>query len=510
MIARVRTSALHGVYGIPVDVEVEVRGGTPKFTIIGLGDGAIRESKDRVVAAIRASGFQMPGGPVLVSLAPAELKKEGSSFDIAIALGILAASHQLEPALLEKVSVHGELSLDGSIKGVRGVLPMAMAAKSSGQKVVCVPASHWAEVSLIKNIKVIGVESLPELCAILKGELSPGEPQFVSVAADHAGPKFEDVWGQERAKRALTIAAAGGHNTLLVGPPGCGKSMLADALRTILPPLEEDELLEVAKIHSAVGNPVAPFLSGNRPFRAPHHVVSDIGLVGGGSNPKPGEISLAHRGILFLDEFPEFRRSALEALRAPLETGRVRVVRASGSTEFPARFQLVAAMNPCPCGRLGVPGTHCLCSLPSVQQYLKKLSQPMLDRIDLHVELDPVPVSVLIGARDKVDKKSLVSEQVQCARRIQLSRQHKLNSELTGEEVRAQVQLSPQCQKLLERAGEKVGLSARGYMRVLRVAQTITDLEGRESVNTEAIAEALGFRALDRLSQYAQGISRAA
>ncbi len=508
MLARVKTSTLFGVEAIPIEVEVEVRGGTPKFTIIGLGDGAIREAKDRVTSAIRASGFKMPGGPILVNLAPAEVRKEGSSFDISIALGILAASCQLDPSLIEKVSVHGELSLDGSIKGVRGILPMALSAKTLGTNKICVPASNVAEASLISGLEIIGSSSLIELFAILNGDLAPTimEEDDKEITSKQFG-LFSEVWGQERAKRSLMIAAAGGHNALMIGPPGCGKSMLAQAFQSILPPLNDDELLQVIKIHSAAGLPVQGSIKRERPYRAPHHVISDVGLVGGGSIPRPGEISLAHRGVLFLDEFPEYRRSALEALRAPLENGKVRIVRASGSVEFPAQFQLIAAMNPCPCGRLGVSGVNCLCSMTAIQQYLKKLSQPILDRIDLHVELDPVPLSVMLNPDNLNDKDLRVQDQliidsVSKAREIQFKRQGRLNSELTGKEISTMVPISNSQEKLLSKAAQKIGLSARSYVRILKVARTIADFKEQETVLLEDLAEAIGYRALERLNQY--------
>jgi len=506
MLARVSTSALKGVDAIPIEVEVEVRGGTPKFTIIGLGDGAIRESKDRVISAIRSSGFKMPGGPILVSLAPAEVRKEGSSFDISIALGILAASGQIDSSILKNTSVHGELSLDGTIKGVRGILPMTLSAKSLGVKTVCVPAINSEEASLVNGVNIIPVTSLAELYLILKGEIAPEEVKkrskenIISNKVD-----LSSIWGQDRAKRALSLAAAGGHNVLMIGPPGCGKSMLAQAYKSILPLLSEAEILEVIKIYSSAGLPISGFLNGERSLRAPHHVISDVGLVGGGSNPKPGEISLAHRGVLFLDEFPEYRRSCLEALRAPLENGSVRIVRSGGSVEFPARFQLIAAMNPCPCGRLGVSGAGCLCSMTAIQQYLKKLSQPILDRIDLHIELDPVPVSVLVGRakNSQSDTSSNVTlKLVQKAQARQIERQNRLNSDLLGQEIIKMVPISDQGEKLLSKAADKIGLSARSFIRILRVAKTIADFDDKENVGIEELSEAIGYRAIERLNQY--------
>lgn len=503
MLAKIQTSALSGVDAIPIEVEVEVRGGTPRFTIIGLADNAIRESRDRISSAIRASGFKMPGGPILVSLAPAEVKKEGSSFDISIALGILAASKQINPEVVNNVSVHGELSLDGSIKGVRGILPMALSAKTLGLEKICVPLPNVAEASLVNGLDVVGSPSLLELYKILNGE-SEFYPVYSDEEVRHEdsrGLNFSDIWGQERAKRALQIAASGGHNILMIGPPGCGKSMLAQAFQSLLPPLSESQLMEVIKIHSAAGLPVYPLLLKKRPFRAPHHVISDVGLVGGGANPKPGEISLAHHGVLFLDELPEYKRSALEALRAPMESGKVRIVRAGGRVEFPARFQLVAAMNPCPCGRSGINSTSCLCSLNSIHQYLKKLSQPILDRIDIHLELDPVPLSVILGKEDsKITHIEKNNETVIKAIDLQLSRQGKLNSELSSKEVTHLVSISDPQERLLSRAADKIGLSARSYVRILKVARTIADINCSPKVGTEELAEAISYRVLERLS----------
>lgn len=505
MLSRVSTSALNGIQALPVDVEVEVRGGAPRFTIIGHADNAVQESKDRVVSAIRSSGIELPGGTVLVNLAPADLKKMGSSFDISIALGILAASHQLDSKVLESVSVHGELSLDGRINKVRGIVARVISAKQNGADTVVVPYENRYEASLIEGVRVIAVNSLIELVRYLKGDAEPAAYKFErdTTAEILRFKSLDDIWGQERAKRALMIAAAAGHNLLLIGPPGCGKSMLAQAFPFLLPSLTQDQILEVTKIHSAMGLPVDAYLQGLPPYRAPHHVISDVGLVGGGTVPKPGELTLAHCGVLFLDEFPEFRRSTLEALRSPLETGHVRVVRAGGSVEFPAKSQLIAAMNPCPCGRLGVEGVECACSFGDIQRYLKKLSQPILDRIDLHVELDAVPLSVIVN--QEVTNKVTHSEckdRVSAARAIQIKRQGKLNSDLSGKELKEIVALDQDCTALLEKAAKKIGLSARSYVRVLRIARTIADFEGEEIVGKNEIAEALSFRSLERMQKY--------
>lgn len=511
MLAQINTGTISGINGIPVDVEISLRGGSFRFDLIGFGDVAVRESKERVASAIRQSGLRMPDGKVLVNLAPAEVRKEGSGFDVSIALGLLVASGQVRAHDLRRVSVHGELALDGKLKPVRGAVAMTVAARERGVETVIVPRENAREAALIRGVRVVGLESLAQLVRFLNGEFEPcnentdqndGGAQYQAVST---GRNMSEVWGQESAKRALLVAAAGGHNILMIGPPGCGKSMLAECFPRILPALEESEALEVIKIHSIAGLPIESLLAGVRPYRNPHHVISDVGLVGGGSSPRPGEISLAHRGVLFLDEFPEFRRTALESLRAPLETGAVSIVRAKGAVLFPARFQLIAAMNPCPCGRLGAQGMQCLCSLTSVQSYLKRLSQPILDRIDLHVELDAVPLDAMTGkARSGTDDQQL-REQIVGARDIQHSRQGCLNSELSSKQVMEDTVLEPAALKLLEQAASKMGLSARSFVRILRVARSIADLADASRIATAHVAEALRFRNLERLQAYVAG-----
>jgi len=512
MLAKVKTCAVTGIEGRLVEVEVQVRtAGVPRFTIIGLGDSAVRESRDRVLSAIRHSGF-FPPEQILVNLAPAEIRKEGSSFDLPIALGILAASGQVAKHRLLEMTFHGELSLDGRIKPVQGMLSLAVESAAHGVKEVVVPYENRDETSLVSDLRVTAAASLVEVVGYLNRGVRPLQPPPTTqmILSGNGNGSISEVWGQESAKRAMVIAAAGGHNLLMIGPPGCGKSMLAARFTSLLPPLNNAELLEAVKIHSIAGLPVAELLGGRRPFRSPHHVVSDVGLIGGGPGPKPGEISMAHHGVLFLDEFPEFRRSALESLRAPLETGQVRVTRAKASVVFPARFQLVAAMNPCPCGRLGgavMSGQKaCLCSRGAIAAYLRKLSQPILDRIDMHVELEAVPFAVMVNqTADKTGEKELALREAVCAaRERQFTRQGGLNCLLGSKELFEHFQVPSGTLRLLEEAAGRHRLSARSYVRVLRMAATIADLDQSGAITREHIAEALGFRGLERLQRYAE------
>lgn len=504
-VAKVSTSAIVGLDALPVEVEVFLKEGQPRFTIIGLGDNAVRESRDRTMSAIRQSGFGTPD-QILVNLAPAELKKEGSSFDLPIAVAILLGSGQIKPSFRRRMHYLGELALDGKLKPVRGVIALTIQALVSGADEIVVPRANLPEARLITGLQVTGVGSLAELVAYLEGgELDPAPvEESPPLPPIRSGASFSEVYGQQTAKRAMLIAAAGGHNLLMIGPPGCGKSMLAQRFPSILPPLEREEILETVRIHSIAGLPISRLLEGERPFRSPHHIISDAGLVGGGTQPRPGEISLAHRGVLFLDELPEYRRSAIEALRAPLESGTVSVARARWSLSFPARFVLVAAMNPCPCGRLGSDGSGCKCSRPAVQSYLRKLSQPILDRIDLQVSLHPVSGADMLGGlretRSMTDGE--LREKVALARRLQTEAGGEVNASCDPEEVRRRARLSPSALKLLEKAASAAAMSARGYFRVLKVALTIAALDGRAGVKEEDLAEAFSFRSLDWLKRY--------
>ncbi len=505
MLAKVQTCALVGVDALPV--QVEVRAGSAqkeKFTVIGLGDIAVREARDRVGSSLKHAGFALPD-LVLVNLAPAEVRKEGAAFDLPIAIAILVASGQLGGEVLEGVSLHGELSLDGSVRPVRGMVALAIEALRHGARLLVVPAANAAEARLIQGLEIVPVSSLAEVVAFLKGAWQPpAEADAVRPeAAVHRPPPhgaLSDVWGQERAKRAMLIAAAGGHNLLMIGPPGCGKSMLAERFRSLLPRLRDQEVLEAVKLHSIAGLPVHGLLQGLRPFRNPHHTTSDAGLVGGGAVPGPGEISLAHGGVLFLDEFPEFRRSVLETLRGPLESGTVSVSRAKARVTFPARFLLIAAMNPCPCGKLGS-AQRCLCSPFAIQAYLRKLSQPILDRIDLHVELEAVPFTLLgrEQAPDAGEAQQRWRQQVLVAHEQQFARQGRRNSDLESSEVIRRVRLPAEAVRLLEAAATRFGFSARTYVRLLRVARTIADLAGEDQPRAAHIAEAISFRSLERL-----------
>jgi len=501
-----QTSCIVALDAVPVEVEVRLRDGEQRFTILGLGGAAVRESRDRILAALQGAGFDPPN-QILVNLAPAEIRKESSVFDLPIAVAIAAALGGVPQEALRELSICGELSLLGEVKPITGAAAHALAAARRGLRAVIVPRHNGSEASMVEGVKVIAVETLSHTLRVLQGREPPSIEKWSACEARPSLKSLDDVFGQIAAKRALTIAAAGGHNLLMIGPPGCGKSMLAERLTSILPSLESDHLLEVLRIHSIAGQATEGLLAGVRPFRTPHYVVSDAGLIGGGAGPRPGEVSLAHRGVLFLDEFPEFRRSAVEALRSPMETGWVQVARAKASINFPARFQLIAAMNPCPCGRLGSYVGLCRCSHSAVRDYLAKLSQPILDRIDLHVELEAVKVDDLMWSEPITPHRaSNVRAVVMECQQRQLSRQGVLNSDVSDGSLRAGIAITDGARTLLGEAIKKMGISARGYTRIVRTARTIADLAYSDTVSEEAIAEAISYRSLDRLTNIVHGV----
>ncbi len=509
-LARIRTSALTGVDAESVDVEVSIRRGIPRFVIIGLGDNAVREAKDRVLSALKCAGYKLPD-QVLVNLAPAELRKEGASYDLPIAIGILAASGYLKNVDLERCTFSGELSLDGRLKPVGGTLAQAIVASESGITDFYVPQGNVAEASVVRDVQVNGCMSLAHVACQLTGsefdnaELSGSEYIEREVAEIPDCGSFSEVIGQEAAIRALVIAAAGNHNVLMVGTPGSGKSMLAERFPLLLADLSEQEMREVIKIHSAASLPVSSFLSGLRPYRSPHHNISPQGLIGGGTNPRPGEISLAHNGVLFLDEFPEFKRAALESMRDPLERGSVHISRARAAVQFPSTFQLIAAMNPCPCGRLGISENACLCTQNAISRYLSKISGPILDRIDLQIELRPVDLRELSKSTERTrdrDRDRALKEQVQNAQEIAAKRQGKPNAALKNNAITKHAEFCDDARRYLERYAEQKALSARSYFRIIKVARTIADLAESESIKKEHMMEALSYRALDTLQEY--------
>ena len=507
MLVKTYGSAVSGIHATTITIEVDVTAGI-KFFLVGLPDNAVKESEQRIRAALQNNGYRIPGKKIIINMAPADIKKEGSSYDLPLAIGILAASGQMKSKIISDYVIMGELSLDGSLHHIKGALPIAIKAREERFKGIILPKENAREAAIVNDLEVLGVENIKELIDFFNGDSEIEKTEIDTRAEFYSAlnnniPDFSDVKGQENIKRALEIAAAGGHNVIMIGPPGSGKTMLAKRMSGILPPLTLQEALETTEIHSVAGRLSAnDTLMTSRPFRSPHHTISDVALVGGGGNPQPGEISLSHNGVLFLDELPEFKRTVLEVMRQPLEDRVVTISRAKSTVDYPASFMLVSSMNPCPCGYYNHPEKDCLCPPGIVQKYLNKISGPLLDRIDLHVEVTPVSFSEL-SSKEKGESSKDIREKVILSREIQEKRFSKSektysNSHMNSKQLQEFCKLDNESSDMLKTAMEKLNLSARAYDRILKVSRTIADLDASENIESQHIAEAIQYRSLDR------------